>query len=386
MFIVALFIGSLPSVGPVHPSSVSRTTCVIDGVGAQVDIRFQTLSLLEVLPELDRDQDGRFTQEDMDAARDQVGDYLLANWRLLPPPFSEDKALGGSLTGFGFAADLVDPSEAFQWIDARLEFSAEMELEEIRVHSELFTERDPYHRDYLVLTFPDGAEWPHVFSTENHEEDFRASHLRRADVRQEFFSAGLRGGPKRAPFSSSSNTPRGGQWRYGLALFLASLAVVSRSPRQFLRGIALLFLGLSLGLASLRFTGAPSERWVVLALPLALAYIGANNLLSRNTRTAWVEAPLFGLLLTYSVAVIEADALEFEPLKGQATLGLVGAILVLVAGAALFAYGLARFLPGRRVGGPDEAIGIAPAWLLLAVSPLAVVVGLGAFLTRTAWF
>ena len=71
----------LIAAGTAHPESLSRTRIEVAGARARVELRFQALSLLEVLPELEevRDKDGnRFLVLDSNAVLRSVRSRCVA--------------------------------------------------------------------------------------------------------------------------------------------------------------------------------------------------------------------------------------------------------------------------------------------------------------------
>ena len=360
---------SLGVLAVLHPASVSRTIVSAEPGLVSVDLRFQTLSLLEALPELDANRDGRFSKAELEAGRDTVGNYLLAHWRVLEPPFQPGDALAGSLRSLAFASDLADLDQAYQWVDARLELVGAGDLEDLVVHSELFGERDPYHRDFMTWRYGDEAPWEVLFSAQEHRWHFRAGPLRAPGVRSKFFSQAL----------------AEGEWRIGLALFVLALALSAPAVHGVAVGLLLLFAGSGIAFSWSHLVHPPPARFVHLATPLALAYIGAENLMRRRARIPWIEAPLFGALVTWTIITAQGEELEFEPLWMSAHLGLAAALVLLALAAALLSYTLARAIPGPRLPAPGDRPGMAARWLHLTLSALTAAIGLGAFAYRTGW-
>ena len=374
MTVAAVVLAALAaSAAPVpHPASVSRSVCTVRGAEVVVDLRFQTASLLEALPTLDQDLDGRFTTEELEAARAAIGDYLLANWRVLPPPFEDAAAFPGRLVSLEFATDLRDLDQTFQWIDARFELEGDASARELVVHSELFTERDPYHRDFLSFTYGDEEPWEVLFRFGEHRWRFRSAELRRPEVRRTFFASGL----------------REGRWRWLLLGFAAAGVVVAASAGRAAFVVLLWGVGVGVGLGLQALAPAPPARVVELAFPLVLAYVGAESLLRRTTRTPWIEAPLCGVATVLLLEVVQHEALDAEPLVGTARLGLLAAAAAWLAAGVVGTLFVAKGIPGSRLEAArvDDRPGIASRGLALALSAAAAVTGLAVFVLSTGWF
>jgi len=352
-----------------HADSVSHTRAAVRPGHAEVRLRFQTASLLEVLPRLDADLDARFTPAELAAAEDAVGAYLREHWRLLLPPFEEQDSLAGTLTSLGFATDLRDVDESFQWIDARLEWATDDALEDVVVHSELFTERDPYHRDFLEWTYADETSWYTLFRFGEHRWRFRAAALRVPEVRGEAFTEAL----------------RDLAGRLEPALFVLALVAVVASLRAGLSFLVWTSAWAAAGFVLDTLEVAPPLRIATLALPLSVAYLGAESLLRRVPRRPWVETALFGLFLGLVTAAALAVPFEAEPLQGAVALGAGGALTAALVGAGLFALALVRVLPGERARAADGSLGWAARRVLVVASLAATLGGLARFLAATGW-
>jgi len=352
-----------------HPASVSRSICRAEPGVVQASLRLQALSLVGALPQIDPDGDRHLSPDELSVAFDSVGDYLLRHWRLLLPPFGDDEGVPGKLVSLRVAEDSNDFDRSFQWIDAELEFHAEDTLEDLVVVSDLFGERDPYHRDFLSFAYRDEPPWEVVLGAGNPRWHFRSARLRSSGVRRRFFLAGL----------------EEGNWRVLLALFFVALVASARGTRHAIGGLALVAGGVVAGFAFGVFAALPSERFLALALPLALAWLGAENLMRRSARTAVVEAPVFGALCALSVLGLHAGDLEREPLGSSAKLALLAAVLTCAALAFLSALALVRLAPGSRTRAGDTPSGLAAQWLFLAASTLAVFFGLGIFALHAGW-
>ena len=73
-----LSVAFLSSAGS-HPESQSRTQIHVEGERATIELRFQALSLIEVVPELDTTQDGVLDAQEVDGAREVISDLARAS-------------------------------------------------------------------------------------------------------------------------------------------------------------------------------------------------------------------------------------------------------------------------------------------------------------------
>ena len=376
MRLVALVLLVLASSSAAHEESISHSRVEVRGDRATLELRCQTLSLFEGIEGLDADLDGVFTEVELERAREPIGEYLLANWRLSHPGSEgEGIALEGRLVSIGFAEGIEAEARRFRWVDARVEFTSGTEIDELDVYSHLFTEQDPYHRDIVHLTWNDDGPADHLFRHGQHLWRFRPEHVRRPGVLTTFLHLG-------------AEHILGG---YDHLCFLVVLIVASRTWRSLL-GVVTAFTvahSITLALAALDVVDL-DPGFVELAIALSIAYVAGENLLRRAPRTPWIEAFVFGLLHGLGFAGFLSDALVGERLVVTA---LCGFNLGVEAGQLLFVVGFAGlvWLPRRLLSSrgperdPERPIGIVPAWLRLGSSAVVAVVALFWFVQRAGW-
>ena len=373
----------------VHEESVSHSRIEVRGAEATLELHCQTLSLFEGVTGLDADGDGGLSAEELAAGREAIGSYLIDCYRLANPvaPEAEGEWFAAQLTDLRFPSRIDAEARRFQWVEARIEFRAPREIGELVVHSRLFTERDPYHKDFLELTWNDEEPWEHLFRSGEHDWHFQPSKTRRPGVLATFLRLGF-------------DHILGG---YDHLCFLIVLIVASRSLRALL-GVVTAFTvahSITLGLAALDMVRFDSG-FVELAIALSIAYVAVQNLIRRTPHTPWIEAFGFGLLHGLGFAGFLADALVGEPLVITA---LFGFNLGVEAGQVVFAVGfvLAVTAPTRIVRArrerapgdgstgeartPDATIpdGLGPRWFRLAASAVVSLVALYWFVERAGW-
>ena len=359
-----------------HPESLSRTQIRVEGARAEVEIRFQALSLIEVRPELDRTRDGFLDQGELAAARAEVEAYLLASLRLLSREGAREEPIVGALVSL--VPD--DPARLgaleLQSVTARLDFAAPRPLTSLAVESLLFHETNPWHQDFCSLTWNDDEPVPHTFEGQATRWDFEPAHVRRPGVLATFVHLGITHilGTLDHPLAGSDHLA-----------FLLALLVASRRVRTLIGVVTAFTLAhsLTLAAAALGWVHVP-PLFVELAIALSIAYVACDNLLRREARNPWPEAFLFGLLHGLGFAGFLKNALLGEPLILTALLGFnlgveLGQLAFVLACVLLVAL---LFRAHRRREGAD---GIVPARVRTAVSIFVALCGFYWFLQRAGW-
>jgi hypothetical protein len=357
-----------------HPDSLSSTRVEIQGREARVTLRFQALSLIEVLPELDPDGDRLFTAEELERNKAAVLGYFAAAWRLSSVSPSGERALVGALERL--VPD--DPAALgpfdLQRVEARLLFQAEEELAAVTIESRLFHETNPWHKDLVAVVFHGEDPVPHTFEGEETRWTFEPAHVRRPSVFVQFVRLGV--DHIRTGFDHQA--------------FLLALLVASRRLRTLIGVVTAFTLAhsLTLAAAALGWVDVPG-RFVELAIALSIAYVACDNLLRREPRNPWPEAFFFGLLHGLGFAGFLADALVGEPLLLTALfgfnvgveLGQVALVLLVTAVSALLFRGWRR-----APQDPEKPRGLVPAGVRIGVSVLVAGAGFYWFLERAGWW
>jgi len=355
-----------------HPDSLSRTRVELVEREARVTLRFQALSLIEVLPELDLDRNRVLGAEELAAGRDGIAGYLAGAWRLFPGE-------GGGEPLAGVLEKLVpdDPATlgAFdlQLVEAHLSFTASEELGVVTIESRLFHETNPWHKDLLQVVHGGDAPVTHTFEGSTARWTFEPAAVRRPGVFAQFLRLGI--DHIRTGFDHQA--------------FLLALLVASRRLRTLI-GVVTAFTvahSLTLACAAVGWIDVPA-RFVELAIALSIAYVACDNLLRREPRNPWPEAFLFGLLHGLGFAGFLADALAGEPLLLTALfgfnlgveLGQVALVLAVTAVVALI------FRAHRRAPeDPAHPRGLVPAGVRIVVSAAVALAGFHWFLERAGW-
>jgi hypothetical protein len=356
-----------------HPDSLSSTRVVVAGAEARVTQRFQALSLVEVLPALDRDGDRMLSEEELGQGRAEVESYLSGAWSLWRADAAGEVALAGAL--LSLVPD--DPAALgpfdLQRVEAEFLYRAADDLAVFTIESRLFHETNPWHKDLVSVVFQGAEPVPHTFEGEQARWTFEPAHVRRPGVFAQFVRLGL------------DHIATG----FDHQAFLLALLVCSRRLRTLLGVVTAFTLAhsLTLACAAVGWIHVPA-RFVELAIALSIAYVACDNLLRREPRNPWLEAFFFGLLHGLGFAGFLADALVGEPLLLTALVGFnlgveLGQIaLVLLVTAAVWAL----FRAHRRAPeDPEKPRGLVPASVRLVVSVFVAGAGFTWFVERAGW-
>lgn len=357
-----------------HPDSLSSTRVAIEGREARVTLRFQALSLIEVMPELDPDGDRRLTTEELERGRAAVGGYFSGAWRLAAVAGGVDTVLAGTLAGL----EPDDPGTLgpfdLQRVEATLVFRAEAELATVAIESRLFHETNPWHKDLVSVVFHGEDPVPHTFEGPEARWVFEPADVRRPGVFAQFVRLGV--DHIRTGFDHQA--------------FVLALLVASRRLRTLIGVVTAFTLAhsLTLACAALGWIEVPA-RFVELAIALSIAYVACDNLLRSEPRNPWLEAFLFGLLHGLGFAGFLADALVGEPLLLTALFGFnvgveLGQVAMVFLATALIAL---LFRAHRRAPeDPERPKGLVPKGVRVVVSVVVAGAGFYWFLERAGWW
>jgi len=359
-----LALGAAAAPAP-HANSISVSELEVTESVLRHELELQTLSILEVLPELDADGDGLLSEDELERSSAPLGAYLDANFALFigEPPSGplETKIVGLRESASG------EPESPFAM--QRIAVTRELELAAlpptVTIEVSVFAETSPDHRDFCTLRYPGQFEEEWLFSAERPLWKYEPDPDLGADIFEAFFKQGA---ARLLAFEVSV-----------LLLLLLFACPRASDGRQVL---AVYALGLAAGaaLTSLRGELLPI-RVLDLTLILAVSYTGLENALQREPRLPRIEAVLFGLVLGIAL-VQELTGLVVDLPRGSTALGGFG----LGAAASFLVFGSLALLLLPRLGGTRlSAAALAPDWLRRRGSAVLALIALVLFVQR-AWF
>jgi hypothetical protein len=377
---VALSAPAETGLGASHPNSLSASRVDVRGTRVALAIEVQVLSLAEVLPGFDEDLDGRVPAPRIteDAAR--IGEYVAAHYRLAAASDAATLAGAGTATTptgapWTFlvptgAAGVREASlreglfgELEQYVRIDLVYEAPTAPRALGLEVDLFVDTSPEHRDLCVVV------WNSV--------ELEAFDLAGRDRRVVLANAEVLA-RARAPFlrylalvtgargMGAPTEPRGVEGaevgprhdrrlEWELLMLAALVALAASSPRAGLGTVALLMATGLAGVVASRFVPVDARivRFVTLAAPLSIAYLGLDVLLARTARTRLMETAVFGVIMGLALGVrflpelAREDATEFQPASDvpAAIMGIGAGLVLLVSAAGL--PGLAARPPWR---------------------------------------
>ncbi len=334
-----------------HVGSFSLSEIHIRGDSVQLQLRCQVLSLGEVIEPFDPDLDGEMEPGELEAHRESIVRYVVEHYRMFPgskdasDPTSVDISLEMKSATVTEAEVALDPlNEISQWIDVVVDFAATDldSFESLGARMDLFYDTSPQHRDSCAVVW-NGLElgaWQ--FSQGAEAEVFvPTAEMIERNVRPLVRYAKL--GWAQAPQLLD-------------AVLLALLFVLaahrgSRTSALVSAAIFIAAMGAGLVAAPMANLLPQHVRFLELTVPLALGYVGLDDLLHNRGRTRILETAVFGLALggreaTRLAPDLLREAAKRESLVGFA-LGLGGALVLIALVAALF-------LGDRRAPAPSE--------------------------------
>ncbi|MEM8709501.1 MAG: hypothetical protein AAGG01_01000 [Planctomycetota bacterium] len=342
--------GSEPHVGSYSLSEIHVRVSDI-----RVQLRCQVLSLGEVIEPFDSDLDGSLEGDELALHEEAIVDYVAAHYRLVAGASSEAessdarRALKLKSATVAEAPLALDPlAEVSEWIDVVLDYEVSdlSGFQTLGVHFDLFYDTSPQHRDSAAVVW-NGVElgaWQFAAGSEATVFEPTDEMLARNEAAlTRYFRQGFE--RARSAFD---------------AALLALLFVCAARARS--RGSALVSVVLFLALGVAGMVAAPHAdllpqhvRFLELTVPLALAYVGLDDLLHGRGRTRVLETTVFGAVLggreaTRLAPDLAREASTNEPLVGFG-LGLAAALLALAVVATLMLR--AKSMPPVAQG-PDD--------------------------------
>ena len=355
--------------GAPHPDSLSSSTLVVRGQEAELTVRCQVLSVMEVVKGLDADGDGRVDANELGSREAEVLAYVIHNYRLRNGTDRDHKG-GEQLAAHGVSALLADPRggsvPGFRMgaVDVRVRYVAQTEIRDLLIEMRLFLETSPDHIDVTTLVWPDGSRETHALRA--------TSPVVRSDPSgRGAFAAFLRLGFEHIL----------GGWDH--IAFLIALLLASRRLSSLLAVVTAFTLAHSVTLALAALEVVNMRRYGVVVeatIALSIAYVAAETLVfPREGRARWPEAFVFGLVHGLGFAGFLGDALLAERSK---LVPLLAFNLGVEAGQILIVAALALLLAVLHGRARQTEPFLAPAWLRRAGSAVVLVLGLYWFFQR----
>lgn len=318
-----------------HASSLSASRLEVRADGAvRLTLEVQTLSVVEVLPELDADGNLLLDGRELAGAGPPLFEYVARHYALTPLDAAGAPLprLRPELLSLVESAPDDGLGLASQRLLLELDARAPAPLAGLSIEVSLFEVTSPGHRDFAAVAWEGEPEREWTFCAETPRLDVAPDPERVAKLARAELVRGARAGlaPELAAFA--------------VALALAS---AGRGRRAALSASAL-FAG-SLALAALAITAtelAVPHRLVLLAAALAAPYSGLETALGRAPRAVGVEALLFAVPAGLAAAAPLSERLAGEPRAAAAGIawaaGLALAQLALAGAAGLAAARLPR--------------------------------------------
>jgi hydrogenase/urease accessory protein HupE len=324
------------------------------------------LTLLEALPEIDRDDDGELEEAELQAARALLADYV-ARHLTVAVDCGETLASGRALTGRLESVALSRgqlrgalPGEPL--VDLAFVYAGAGTPRNLGVLTMLFRENDPWHRDHAEIVWPGVAE--------------PATRLLRVEdplwIHAPGGDSGVLGDYLRLGVEHILTG-------YDHVAFLLALVVASRRVRSLLLVVTAFTVAHSLTLtaAALGHVDLPPSV-VEPVIALSIVWVGARNLLARPPARLWPEAFGFGLVHGLGFAGSVAETLAAERSKLEAVLGFNLGVEVGQLAIVLAVGGLLRALPrSAQLPGHEAVATLAPPRVRRVTA--AVVSALGAW-------
>lgn len=351
--------------GTIHPNSLSSSYLRVDEQVVHHQLRCQVLSVLEVLPDLDRDGDQVLSASELRLGKFALESYFNEHYVLQTP---DGARLTASLLHAAPAKSSNDPLDPFRlmdWIDIGVDWHSATKIDGLDIRVTTFRETSPDHIDLCTIEAPDQPTAVFVL-----DPDFEL-----AQWRQQEHTGSL-------PFLTL------GFWHilfgWDHLAFLGALLLATRSLKSLLWVVTAFTVAhsITLGLVVLDVLRvAAFAHYIEPLIALSIAFVAADNLLHLNqVRTRTVESLLFGLVHGLGFAGFLQESLLSSSSRVPAlALFNLGVEIGQLAVVAVAATALTLI---KRPTATDEQPCIAPRRLRIAGSAALIAMGLYWFFDR----
>jgi hydrogenase/urease accessory protein HupE len=353
-----------------HEDSVSSSAIEIGKDSIQIELRFQALSMDEVIA-LDADGDGRIQPGEALASSADMGSYLAKHYSIsqgsdLP---SDGELLRGKLLEVYLDPETLDLDIASQWLSARLEYPRNTNEAALWIDVSLFRETSPGHKDFAQLFSTDATvrtpERTWIFSRSDPQWLLRLPMLGPESTRAQNTGIGIW---IQLGFRHILSGADHLCFVLGLLLAASGLRALAGTVTAFTFAHSITLGAVALGW----FSVSPALTEPLIAA--SIAFVGFSNLWAGKPRRAWPEAFGFGLLHGLGFATLLSGALGAE----EARLGpLLGFNLGIELGQLLAALAVVGVLAlVRRRSAAESTEGLAPPKIARAGSQGIALAGL----------
>ncbi|MBI5361757.1 MAG: HupE/UreJ family protein [Planctomycetes bacterium] len=352
-----------------HPNSVSSSRITVDGARVAMELRCQERTLLESLPELDRDDDGDLVESELKKGAELVQNYVREH--LILAADARESARDGArlvaklhsvVSATGALAGALPGDEL---VDFVFDFECEHAPRNLAVDTTLFRESDPFHRDHCAIVWNGAEPVSRLLWVEDPLWMFQPDAAPAGNVLGAYLHLGI------------EHILTG----YDHIAFVLALILASRRVRSLLVVVTAFTLAHSLTLASAAMGWFDLPGSVVEpVIALSIAWVGARNLFAEPPKRLWPEAFGFGLVHGLGFAGALRATLAAEPDTLRALFGVNAGVelgqLAIVASVVL----LLRIVARTRA--EHERATLAPAGLRRATAGVVAILGLWWFAER----
>jgi hydrogenase/urease accessory protein HupE len=270
-----------PQAAAAHPFSVSYAQFVVHDRGVDAVLRVP-LDDVDLLLRLDGDLDGTVSSSEIEAARDRIDGYLTRHLTVV--------ADGATLTSrLSRLSTWRDPAGAL-YLESRATFPAAATMASLSIRSGLLTDLYPSHKTLGAVSLA-GRSDTFVFETGQTYE----GRVRGPGVWSTAFSF-VRLGVEHI-FTG-----------YDHILFLFGLLLIGTTLRSLVAIVTSFTVAHSITLALATLGVVTPVPWTIeAAIALSIAYIGVENIFSRDPKHRWKITFLFGLVHGFGFAAVLRD-------------------------------------------------------------------------------
>lgn len=352
-----------------HPNSVSSSRITVDGARVAMELRCQERTLIESLPELDRDDDGDLVASELRKGAELVESYVREH--LIVAADARESVRDGTrlvprlrsiVPAVGALAGALPGDEL---VDIVFDYECDRAPRSLVVDTTLFRESDPFHRDHCAIVWNGAEPVARLLWVEDPLWLFQPDAAPDGNVLGAYLHLGI------------EHILTG----YDHIAFVLALILASRRVRALLVVVTAFTLAHSLTLASAALGWFELPGSVVEpVIALSIAWVGARNLFAEPPKRLWPEAFGFGLVHGLGFAGALRETLAAEPDKLRALFGFNAGVELGQLAIVLTVVLLLRIVARTRA--EHEPATLAPAGLRRATAGVVAILGLWWFAER----